>query len=292
MKEKLQTISVKGIEQAVKEQINMERNVTKPKVSLSFELSRSHLFKFLKAEGKVEETYDFNVSVKVNDTKNETSSEETASDDSSSDNSTNSTKKPQAVRYETVTEQRTRSHTIPLYNIEKNFTGQPMLTFEQHQKAAKRLRWYQERDSEKIRTDKAKNDFESVIYAFRDWLRDDDNVPFVGEKQAETHIEALGQEEQWLEGDGDQSTFDEYTQRHNRLNGEFVKFKERKEEFHARDKAVTKARADLQAYTGKLATLTTKKDWIKEEHTKEVTEKVVSSLKTIDEWLETQSQTA
>ena len=70
-----------------------------------------------------------------------------------------------------------------------------MLTFEQHQKAAKRLRWYQERDSEKIRTDKAKNDFESVIYAFRDWLRDDDNVPFVGEKQAETHIEALGQEE-------------------------------------------------------------------------------------------------
>lgn len=94
LKEKLQTISVKGIEQAVKEQINMERNVTKPKVSLSFELSRSHLFKFLKAEGKVEETYDFNVSVKVNDTKNETSSEETASDDSSSDNSTNSTKKP------------------------------------------------------------------------------------------------------------------------------------------------------------------------------------------------------
>jgi hypothetical protein len=37
------------------------------------------------------------------------------------------------------------------------------------------LKWYQKRDEEKIKTDKSKNDFETMIYKLRDWLRDDEN---------------------------------------------------------------------------------------------------------------------
>jgi hypothetical protein len=38
------------------------------------------------------------------------------------------------------------------------------------QKAKDRLRYFEKRDEEKARTDKAKNDFESIIYAMRDWV--------------------------------------------------------------------------------------------------------------------------
>lgn len=38
-----------------------------------------------------------------------------------------------------------------------------------------RLKWYKDRDEDKIKTDIAKNDFESMIYKLRDWLREDEN---------------------------------------------------------------------------------------------------------------------
>ena len=39
--------------------------------------------------------------------------------------------------------------------------------------ARDRLKLFEKRDETKIRTDKAKNDFESIIYAMRDWVNDD-----------------------------------------------------------------------------------------------------------------------
>jgi hypothetical protein len=34
------------------------------------------------------------------------------------------------------------------------------------------LRWFEKRDEEKAKIDKAKNDFETVIYDMRDWVSD------------------------------------------------------------------------------------------------------------------------
>ena len=42
------------------------------------------------------------------------------------------------------------------------------------------MRWLEKRDEDKFKTEKAKNDFETVIYALRDWVNEDENVPFVG----------------------------------------------------------------------------------------------------------------
>jgi len=49
------------------------------------------------------------------------------------------------------------------------------------QKAKDRLRALEKRDEEKVRTDKAKNDFESIIYSFRDFLNEDENLPYIPE---------------------------------------------------------------------------------------------------------------
>jgi hypothetical protein len=236
--EHLQTIRINGIQQYHTDNVKMEKNTTKPKVTLSFELSRSHIFKFVKAEAKVEETYEFNTSVPVEtvDT-NSTVSDSNSSTNSSADNETVATNS--TIEYEVKTEIRNRTHSLPLYRIDKNFTGAPILSFEQHQKAAQRLRWYDNRDQEKIRTDKAKNDFEAIIYSFRDWLREESNIPFVGEAIAEAQINKLGVQEEWLEGDGDLSTYDEYTTRFKDLNTLYSQFKERKSEFHQREGALT-----------------------------------------------------
>ena len=54
------------------------------------------------------------------------------------------------------------------------------MTKDQIQQSKDRLRWYEKRDEDKVKIDKAKNDFESVIYALREWLYEDENIPFVG----------------------------------------------------------------------------------------------------------------
>ena len=54
-------------------------------------------------------------------------------------------------------------------------------------KAAKRrMKDLDKRDEEKKLTDEAKNKFESLIYEFRDFLRDEDNFVFVKESDRET----------------------------------------------------------------------------------------------------------
>jgi len=45
-----------------------------------------------------------------------------------------------------------------------------LLTKEQKEQARKRIKALEKRDNDKLRTDEAKNDFESLIYAFKDFL--------------------------------------------------------------------------------------------------------------------------
>ena len=46
------------------------------------------------------------------------------------------------------------------------------------------------------------NNFETMIYKLRDWLREDDYAPYVEEVQREKLIEYLGEQEDWLYDDG------------------------------------------------------------------------------------------
>jgi hypothetical protein len=48
--------------------------------------------------------------------------------------------------------------------------------------AKNRMKWYKDRDEDKIKTDEAKNEFESLVYQFRSWLREEDNEPYVEEE--------------------------------------------------------------------------------------------------------------
>lgn len=73
-----------------------------------------------------------------------------------------------------------------------------------------RLRWFEKRDEDKAKTDKAKNDFESVIYSLRDWVNEDDNLPFVGTSKIEEITQLLRDAEDWLENEGYNAKYGEY----------------------------------------------------------------------------------
>jgi len=64
------------------------------------------------------------------------------------------------------------------------------------------LRWLEKRDEDKFKTEKAKNDYETVIYALRDWINEEENMPFVGASKVEEIQEILREAENWLEEDG------------------------------------------------------------------------------------------
>jgi len=43
------------------------------------------------------------------------------------------------------------------------------------------LRWFEKRDEEKAKTDKAKNDLESIIYAMRAWVSEyPEHMAYIG----------------------------------------------------------------------------------------------------------------
>lgn len=115
-----------------------------------------------------------------------------------------------------------RPNVFPISKITKEFYGQPTLTKEQMQKIKERIRSYEKRDEDKIKTDKAKNDFESVIYALRDWLGDESNQPFVKADDNDSLMNKLREEEDWLlEGEGDNANVTEYIKRFADLNSRF-----------------------------------------------------------------------
>jgi hypothetical protein len=76
--------------------------------------------------------------------------------------------------------------------------------------ASRRLRWYSERDQNKMKTDVSRNNFESMIYKLRDWLRDEDNEQYVQESVREAEMENLSELEDWLYEDGASANYTVY----------------------------------------------------------------------------------
>lgn len=159
---------------------------------------------------------------------------------------------------------------------------------EQISKAKERLRWFERRDEERARTDKAKNDFESIIYAMRAWLQDDDaNLPYIGsaEKQEELLAKLQASEDWLLDGEGETATYVEYNQKHAELNEIFTKLKVRKEEHAKRSGFVAQALKRLEEIEDETKDLAEKKPWIKETERQEVHDRV----KELQQWIEEQT---
>jgi len=169
-----------------------------------------------KAEAKVEETYVVEERMpKTNKTKATTEANDTSE---AANASSGEDTQPQTVK-------KTKKRTVPfpLYNIEKEYYGTPSLSTEQIKLCKERLRQYEKRDDDKAKTDKAKNDFETTIYALRDWVHEDENLPFVGSADAQDVIlNILREAEDWLEDEGYSAKYADYAAKFAELNRIFT----------------------------------------------------------------------
>lgn len=169
-KELLSTFVVTGIDEVAANNVSKKEGSSLPKIVLSFELTRSALVQLNKVEAKVDEVVVITTKPKA----------------SSSSNSTNATegeegkpKEGEGEKNETAEEPvkktKIRTNSFPLTKISRTSHGLTQLSKQQLQAAKDRLRAYEMRDEEKVRVDKSKNDFESVIYAMRDWINEEAN---------------------------------------------------------------------------------------------------------------------
>lgn len=149
--------------------------------------------------------------------------------------------------------------------------------------ARERLRWYEKRDEDKFKTEKAKNDFETVIYALRDWINEDENLPFVGSSKVEEVMELLRVAENWLEDEGYNAKYAEYLSKFTELSTKFSSFKSRKDEYGQRESSVDSARSKLQKLLDKIEDLATKKPWITAEQRQDVIDKINEVLTWLEE---------
>lgn len=220
---------MKGINEAANSTVAKQEGSSQPKVTLSFELSRSGLIQLNKAEVKIEETYtvEERQPSKKSRILNVTKDNSTTQEDGNSTENANSTSSEESTNTTTTDDsepkvvKKTKKRTVPfpLYNIDKVWYGLPSMTPEQIKLSKDRLKAYEKRDEDKAKTDKAKNDFESVIYALRDWINEDENIPFVGKADKQDLImAALRTAEDWLENDGDNAKFGDYQSKYSELN--------------------------------------------------------------------------
>jgi len=108
----------------------------------------------------------------------------------------------------------------------------------------------------------AKNDFESMIYKLRDWLREDENQVYVQEAKREALIEKLAEHEDWLYEAGDDVNHTVFHEKYRKLAKDYETFTKRKEDHSGVTGLVEQTISELEKINVKLVDLQYKKPWI------------------------------
>jgi molecular chaperone DnaK (HSP70) len=103
-----------------------------------------------------------------------------------------------------------------------------------------RMKWYKQRDEDKIKTDIAKNDFESMIYKLKDFLNEDENHKYVEEAKRLIYIEQLSELEDWLYDEGAEMNFTVYNNKAKNLTNDYNHYQHLKTEHSYRSEILDK----------------------------------------------------
>jgi hypothetical protein len=128
----------------------------------------------------------------------------------------------------------TRTFGITPHKDKRVRPGVKLLEQSQKDAAKKRMKALEKRDNDKLMTDEAKNEYESLIYEFRAWLQEDENMVYDTPQGLEKLAEKVRDSEEWLDDQGPKTGYKEYQSRSYELLGDFSKLKNRKEEHQHR----------------------------------------------------------
>lgn len=160
------------------------------------------------------------------------------------------------------------------------------LTQEQMKNTRERLRWYKKRDEDKERNDFARNEYESLVYKMREWLREEENEAYVLETEREDRITYLNEMEEWLYEDGSDANYTVLEKRHKELKKDFEVYTSRKELHETLPSIISKAREDIK----KIETRTKKLETDKPHITEEERNDVLSRASELTEWLDAEEK--
>jgi hypothetical protein len=137
-----------------------------------------------------------------------------------------------------------------------------------------RMKWYKQRDEDKIKTDIAKNDFEAMIYKLKDFLNEDENHKYVDEAKRLIYIEQLSELEDWLYDEGADMNYTVYDNKAKNLTNDYNHYIHLKNEHTYRGEILDKTEKAMEAYEAKIEDLKINKTWISEGEFKDVTDKI------------------
>ena len=267
-----------GMTELVKGEIATKEGSGTPKVSLSFELNRSHILSLNKIEVKIDEiTMVEKVVEKTKDkpkkepkkskyvTKEdeaEAESEEKKVDPEG--DATEEVKDEAPVEVKPIMEEKVIPHVFPFTDLKEKLTKVRLLEPGNKALASGRIKGLEKRDDDKKKNDAAKNDYESLVLEFRSWLSDDVNDAFVTSIEREKNIDKCNDGEDWLYGEGSNAGQKEYQTKGYDLKISFSKFKTRKSEYELRYETVPKIKALMEQLRDDLPIVLVGKPWITE----------------------------
>lgn len=189
------------------------------------------------------ETVVRNDEEKKQDVKGEPPKEEQQQQEKNPDDNKKDAEKKDASSPATEKEPKTKTKRTNLF-IQESTDGMPPALIQEYAAEEKKR---QQRDIELRETAEAKNAVESYVYDMRNAL---DGVlsPYVLPKDKEAFLNMLNNAEEWLYGDGAQTTKEVYTQKLDELKkiGEPIRIRQMEDEI--RDNAVEKLRQAIEDY--------------------------------------------
>merc|ERR1712038_694364 len=294
-----------------------EKGLSKPKISLQFELSTSGLVQLIKAEGAVEETYtvteeeevevddeEDEVDEKTEDKKVEDSTEETEEkkdEDSKDESSSNSTedkeakaepeKKKKKTKMITVEKEKKKTHkrtlTVSSYHAGLIQPHSDVIMSESREKLGELNRL----DKERQMLEEVRNNYESYIYLIKNKLIDDEEAigAVTTQEQRDELKKSADEAEDWMYEDGYDASLETYKQKYEELTKPAEKVFFRMTEVSARAEAIVSIKEKLDKVVALMKKWEKSMPQIKEEERDDVLAKVEDVRKWITEKEEAQA---
>lgn len=124
----------------------------------------------------------------------------------------------------------------------------------------------------------------------REWLREEDNEPYVEEQARESQIEYLTEQEDWLYEDGANQNYTTYQKMEKNLTSILGKYTARRAEHEKREKVNSIVDEAMDEYDKKLQDLKDTKPWITDSERQDVKDKMDEIQKWLKEQMEKQSK--
>merc|ERR1712038_1303180 len=302
-----------------------EKGLSKPKISLQFELSTSGLVQLIKAEGAVEETYtvteeeevevddeedegetadgESEVDEKTEDKKVEDSTEETEEkkDEDSKDNSSSNSTEDKEAKAEPEKKKKTKMITV---EKEKKKTHKRTLTVSSYHagqiqphsdvimsESREKLGELNRLDKERQMLEEVRNNYESYIYLIKNKLIDDEEAigAVTTQEQRDELKKSADEAEDWMYEDGYDASLETYKQKCEELTKPAEKVFFRMTEVSARAEAIVSIKEKLDKVVAIMKKWEKSMPQIKEEERDDVLAKVEDVRKWITEKEEAQA---